>query len=161
MSGTVKPPVGGERGSALCRQHGETKRVPPRRGGALGSSHPSLLEPWPKEKETGPPHILSGQRHRHPKCPVSGCRTLAKALAVEEGGALSMRWRSARESEITGQTRIQSLRINLKQTPGPAGRGEGPPATLPEVVGAQESWVTCPVPDPFSGIVNPHNKAVQ
>lgn len=63
-----------------------------------------------------------------------------------------MRWRSAWESELTAQTRIQSLRMDLNQAPGPAGRGEGPPATLPEVVRAPASWVTGRVPDPSSRV---------
>lgn len=73
---------------------------------------------------------------------------------------LTTRWRSAWDSEITAQTRIQSLRIYPNQAPGLASRGEGPAAILPKVVGAPESWVTCRVPDPFSCVVNPHNKAM-
>lgn len=51
---------------------------------------------------------------------------MPKALAMEEEGVLSMRWRSAWESEVRAQTRIQSLRIDLNQAPDPAGRGGTP-----------------------------------
>lgn len=44
LSATVKSQVGEERGLALYRQHGETnKRVPLRRGGALGGSQSSFI----------------------------------------------------------------------------------------------------------------------
>lgn len=55
-------------------------------GGELGSSHSSLFAPSPMEKETKPPHILSGQRQHYPKCPVLGRGTPVKALSAEEGG---------------------------------------------------------------------------